>query len=269
MQQPQQMDARVSRVDWLTPDCYRLYVSADPFRLQVDAGQFFMLRRDTKDFPLLPRPFSVCSYEGTELSFLIKTIGAATRSLGASKPGETIRMTGPLGHPFPSPSKSRHTVILAGGIGIAPFPLWVQQALSQGAEAGDFSLIFGARQKEQLYDLAEFENLGVRSYLTTDDGSAGVKGNAVQCLVSAIDRGDIPRDSLIVACGPEPMLEAAWHLGRKENLDLHLSLETFMACGVGVCNGCTVLVEPDRFDGWPYAKACQQGPTFSCRLLKI
>jgi dihydroorotate dehydrogenase electron transfer subunit len=74
----------------------------------------------------------------------------------------------------------------------------------------------------------------------------------------------------LLACGPERMLEAVESLAREKGLPCWLSLETFMGCGVGICNGCPVRTVADGPIGaWPNAKCCVEGPVFSVEQVTL
>lgn len=264
-----EFEAQVDRVEWIAQDCYRFWVIPEIFIKSIEPGQFFMLRRQHSSWPLLPRPFSIYRVDGNKLGFLIKVMGTGTHSLSQAKSGEKILCVGPLGTPFPEVKKKTGFAILAGGIGIAPFAHVLDCALKNGVEAKDVDLFFGARNKDMFYDLPYYQKAGVEIRLSSDDGSAGFRGNAVDCLRQEVDAGQFNRNRPIFVCGPEKMLEAAGHLSQEKKLKMFISLETFMACGIGICNGCAVPVEPAAFAGWPYAKACREGPTFDASVLKL
>ena len=228
------------------------------------AGRFFMLSASVPGFPAIPRPFSVYRQEGTELEFLIKIMGRGTRMLADLEAGTPVRATGALGNGWPQLEGDKHLVMLAGGIGSAPFFMLIEQALARGLAPSDMTLIYGAANGGLLYDIEGFAALGVRVVAATDDGGVGFHGNALQALHEEWSDGAIPKDCRLFACGPDPMLHAVERLARERELECWLSLEGLMGCGVGICNGCPV---PTRLDGgmgdWPNAKSCVEGPVFS------
>jgi dihydroorotate dehydrogenase electron transfer subunit len=224
---------------------------------------------------------------------LIKVMGAGTAALAACTNGTPLRVVGPLGNGWPTidgngdghaRGDDRGTnrvdtrlpwVMLAGGIGSAPFYMAIEQALrgmdgAPPARRDDVAYLYGAARKGLLYDLAAFESLGVRVATCTDDGSHGVRGNVLQLLEYMQAKGELPKSVRLLACGPERMLEAVEAFARKRKLDCWLSLETVMGCGVGICNGCPV---PTRKDGplgaWPNAKCCVEGPVFSVDAVSL
>lgn len=247
-----------------------LHVTPETPLPRPDAGRFYMLRREDGLSPMIPRPFSLYRQDGAQLVFLIKVMGQGTRALAACRPGEELRLIGPLGKGWPALDSERTTVMLAGGIGSAPFYMAIQDSLAAGIAPEGLVLIYGAQTEGLLYDLETFRSLGVRVLPATDDGSHGFHGNVLACLEAEREAGRIPSDIQLLACGPEPMLAAVERHARAAGMPALLSLETLMGCGVGICNGCVV---PTREDGplgaWPNAKCCVEGPIFSTEEILV
>jgi len=242
----------------------------------VRASRFFMLKRTDGSSPFVPRPFSLYRQRGNELEFLIKVMGRGTAALAAARPGDELRLVGPLGNGWPTlDGDGPPWVMVAGGVGSAPFPLGIEQALAgmDGAtpcRPEELTLVFGARTAGMLYDLDGFLELGVRVHTATDDGSAGFHGNVVQLLQQLWKSGELPERVRFLTCGPERMMEAVGAVAEERGLPCWYSLETLMGCGVGICNGCPV---PTRGGGplgaWPNAKCCVEGPVFSAAAVTI
>lgn len=183
-------------------------------------GQFFMLEAPGR---VLPRPMSLCQALPRELAFLIDPIGPGTRALAALDPGEAIHVLGPLGNGFDLGVE--RPLLVAGGIGIAPMP-YLAETLG-GAPA-----ILGFRTEHH----AEAARL-------LSDAEVVVEPTLVTELLPP-DPGDV------LACGPEPMLDAV----RSRVPRAQLAWEARMACGYGACYGCVV----ER--GGHYARLCVEGP---------
>ncbi|HET6202709.1 MAG TPA: dihydroorotate dehydrogenase electron transfer subunit [Planctomycetota bacterium] len=265
---PRRESRRVVSVEPIAPDCFRIGVEY-PFPPDAVApAQFFMLRRSDGEGPLLPRPFSLERLRDGVLAFLVKVFGRGSRALAAVTPGASLDLTGPLGRGFPPVREEEGVVMVAGGIGIAPFAHLVDHALAGGVKPESMRLVFGSSNAASLYALPLYESLGIRLVLSTDDGSRGFRGNAVACYAAELDARRIDARTPVLACGPERMLHAFARLARPRALRAFVSVETFMACGVGICNGCSVPVDPARFGGWPYAKACREGPVFQVADLR-
>jgi dihydroorotate dehydrogenase electron transfer subunit len=175
---------------------------------------------------LLPRPMSLCLAPAGELAFLIDPIGPGTRSLCAARPGDEIAVLGPLGNgfePVPRP------LLVGGGIGVAPFPY-----LSEWLGAPPAVL-------------------GFRSAWHAE--AASLVPNAEVVLEPVYVTETMPRGHDVLACGPEPMLEAV----RRLEPDAQLAWEAPMACGFGACFGCVVEV-----DG-RLKRLCIEGPVLWSR----
>ena len=237
------------------------------------AGRFFMLRPIEGLAPAIPRPFSVYRQlaDGT-LEFLVKLVGPGTRALGAAPVGAELLAVGPLGNGLdPLDEPGPPWVLLAGGIGSAPFFMGIERALAGRSgvppvapDAPDaITMIYGAGTAEMLYEFERFAALGVPLLAATDDGTRGFHGNVVQLLIERWESGALPREVRLAACGPEPMMRALAREAERRELECVLSLETLMGCGVGICNGCAV---PTRREGalgdWPVRKCCVDGPVF-------
>jgi len=268
--------AQVVAVEPCGDDAILLRVRPADSLSPVRASRFFMLRREDGLSPLIPRPYSVYRDHGGELEFLVKVMGRGSQALAKTRPGEQLRLIGPLGNGWPTlDGDGPPWVMLAGGVGSAPFLMGIQQALAgmDGASAcrpDQLWYLFGAATAGLLYDLDAFEATGVNVRTATVDGSHGRTGNVLQLLDELQERGELPREVRLLACGPEPMLEAVEHLARERGLACWLSLETLMGCGVGICNGCPVPTVPDGpLGSWSNAKCCVEGPVFSVEAVTL
>ncbi len=262
--------AEVISVEPCGADGVLLRIRPEVALADLHGGRFFMLRREDALSPGIPRPFSLYFEEDGELVFLIKVLGRGTRALGDSRPGDGLRLIGPLGNGWPEFSSGKALVMLAGGIGSAPFFVGIEDALRAGVSATDITLIYGAANAGFLYDFERFLTLGVRVLAATDDGSQGFHGNVLECLAEEQAAGRVPRDAELYACGPGPMLAAVERHALATGVPAWLSLEELMGCGVGICNGCPV---PTKADGplgeWGNAKCCVEGPVFSAAAISL
>ncbi len=266
----------VVRVDPCGDDGVILAVRPEHELPPVRASRFFMLKRTDALSPLIPRPFSVYRQRGDVLEFLIKIMGRGTRALAEARPGQELRLVGPLGNGWPTlDGAGAPWVMLAGGVGSAPFFMGIEQGLAgmDGAKPAareSISYLFGAARKGLLYDLEAFLELGVRTFAATDDGSQGFRGNVVQLLLELWRKEELPERVRLLACGPDRMLEAVETLARERGLEAWLSLETVMGCGVGICNGCPVATRPEGpLGAWPNAKCCVEGPVFKTDAITL
>jgi dihydroorotate dehydrogenase electron transfer subunit len=258
------LEGKVAAVVKVGADGARLDVRVAAAVPRVRPSQFFMVRPGAGAGPLLARPFSLYlrspGADGDLFSFLLKVIGPGTRALAALETGSPVSLVGPLGNGFPKVARGERLACVAGGVGIATFPLVFEEAIASGADPNDLTLCFGAATESLLYEIDRYQRYGVRVRAATDDGSHGARGTALDLLRRECEGSAPPK--WIFACGPERMLEAVAAYCRGRGLECHLSLETRMGCGTGVCNACAVPVRPAGNGGWPVAKACREGPVF-------
>ena len=182
-------------------------------------GQFFMLEAPGR---VLPRPFSLCLAPRGELGFLVDPVGPGTVAIAALEPGERIAVFGPLGNGFRL--DVQRPVLVGGGIGIAPFPY-----LSEALERPPAILGFRSADHAQAAELVPNAQVVIDPVLVTEA---------------------MPLDRDVLACGPEPMLEAVRALAPTAQL----ACEAPMACGYGACYGCVVPVDGEL------VRLCVEGP---------
>ncbi|MCK9357335.1 MAG: hypothetical protein M0R22_09380 [Dehalococcoidia bacterium] len=238
---------------------------------EAQPGQFVMVR--CGKLPLR-RPLSVHAAGAGRVAVLFRVSGQGTTWLASREPGEMVDMTGPLGVGYRAPSTPSRVLLLAGGLGIAPLNFLA----SRLARSHDVLLVQGARTEGELYESASGVGRhlpgggipsSVRRLVTTDDGSAGARGSAVQAALPHLDWAD-----RIYICGPVAMCSAARRCaegGRgvapedgaslstkaaQRLLDAEVSLELRMGCGVGACYACSIPTVRGRL------KVCRDGPVF-------
>jgi NAD(P)H-flavin reductase len=175
-------------------------------------GQFFMLEAPGR---LLPRPMSLCQAPRGELAFLLEAVGPGTRALAATEPGDEIHVFGPLGNGYRLDVEK--PLLVGGGIGVAPLPYLSEQLGGPPAILG-----FRSDWHAEAAALVPNAEVVVEPTLVTEPLS------------------DVVTDSYkVLACGPEPMLEAVRELAP----DAQLAWEAPMACGYGACYGCSVEID--------------------------
>ncbi len=217
-------------------------------------GQFLNIRAVQGWSPLLlRRPLSISRVVGSSIELLYGVVGRGTTTLAAQHPGDKIDMLGPLGTPFGYDDAFETAVVVAGGLGIAPFPFLTDYLEKKRASILTF---VGSRSLFKT-DSLHLKNV---SY-ATDDGSKGFKGTVVDCLAGYLRARTLPTPK-VFGCGPTKMLSSLSTLAQAKGLKCELSLEGDMACGIGICQGCPV----ERKNGTKkYALVCTDGPTFDCR----
>ena len=260
--------ARVSAQAPASARYHHLRLHCPEIARRAQPGQFVMLACGPESAgagaTLLPRPLALLDAQGDEISLLYFVAGAGTARLNgvAMVAGAELRIIGPLGRGFqPIPGVEAH-LLLGGGSGVAPLVFFMRRFASGAQGQAPWHLVLAARTAEHL---AREEVVRVPGFLhrATDDGSAGLKGTAVDALRQLL-AGDLKgRKAGLYAAGPEPMMKAAAQVGRELHLPVRVSLESRMACGVGVCRACVVDGSaPHPKTGLRRRTVCQDGPVF-------
>jgi dihydroorotate dehydrogenase electron transfer subunit len=231
-----------------------------------------MLRLLGTSDPLLGRPFALFDTvlddghaTGIDIGYVV--VGKLTRRLSTLRPGDDLEAWGPLGNTFPDLTGPGQVGLVAGGIGQTPFLAYSRELLGQRGYGGRparrqvqrVSLYYGVRSAELAAGVEDFRAAGVAVHLATDDGSLGFKGFVTQLL----ETHEPPQH--LLGCGPQPMLKALAALAQRWGVPCHLSLETPMACGVGICFSCVTRVRTHA--GWDYRRICVDGPIFDAAQL--
>lgn len=261
-------------------DTFRVRVRCPEIATRIVPGQFVMLRLPRTDDPLLGRPLAfydtVVESGGSPvgLDIVYVAVGKMTRRLARLEPGAELEIWGPLGNGFPS-TETSHLVIVAGGIGQTPFLALAREYLGlreygeprrRVPRAKKVTLCYGVRTAEHLAGVEDFEQLGVEVHISTDDGSAGHRGLVTELVRPAIAARDLP--SRIVCCGPEAMMKRAAEVACELGVSCQVSLESPMACGIGVCFSCVAKVR-DASGAWDYRRTCVEGPVFDAREIEF
>jgi len=254
-------------------DTYRVRFGCPQIATTVLPGQFIMIRLAGTDDPLLGRPFALydtvvdadgCAW-GLDVVYL--AVGKMTRRLVGLAGSEPLEVWGPLGNGFP-PTATEHLVMVAGGIGQTPLLAVAHEYLGLRTygdpprsvpRASAVTLCYGARSKDYFAGVEDFRAAGVEVRLSTDDGSLGHHG-PVTDLIAPVVTGS-PSACRIVCCGPEPMMEATGRIARELGVPCQVSLETPMACGIGICFSCVARIR-DASGTWDYRRTCVEGPVF-------
>jgi len=224
-------------------------------------GQFVTVQvnnEGTGCVPVLRRPFAISNVKKDRFEFIFDEVGKGTKLLKkAVKEEKYLNILGPLGNGFDLKSEKKQKLLIAGGIGIAPIKRLVQYFSTTDCRV---TLIWGNRNKTGFFDTDYFINQNIKLLICTDDGSMGFEGNVVDLLESEIKNKNLNNlsDYDIFVVGPDPMMKAVCVSVGKKNTVCQVSLETPMACGMGVCQGCAVKKKNE--DG--YFLVCKDGPVF-------
>jgi len=223
---------------------------------------------------LLRRPFSLAGRrdgkDGTEIDIIHRVVGVGTDWLSRLCPGDTVNVLGPLGNRFILPPAGTTALLVSGGVGIPPM-LYLATALV-GMPAVAFSgalmrdllplriVAEASPEGEPSFCIGEFADCGIRSVISTDDGSFGYTGFVTGALERYLD---LQPDGhfIIYTCGPEPMLKRVAAIAEQRGIPCQIAVERAMACGMGTCQSCVIRAKaPGR--EWVYKLACTDGPVF-------
>ena len=230
-----------------------MWLQADHMADISRPGQFLSLY--TRDgSKLLPRPISICEIdrENRRIRLVYRVTGknTGTESFARLHPGVPVEVLGPLGNGFPlDAAEGKRVLLMGGGIGIPPM---LETAKELRAEK---TAILGYR--DELFLNEEFAEYA-EVYVSTEDGSAGTKGNVLNVVKEKGLEADV-----IFACGPAPMLRAIKQYAEEKQIPCWISMEERMACGVGACLACVCRSrEIDEHSQVHNKRVCKDGPVF-------
>lgn len=280
---PLHQPARVEGQRRLAPGTWLLRLSVPSFP-EALPGQFVMLRVTDGGDPLLGRAMAIYRLDRSRsrvvIEIVYRVIGRGTALLAGVDRGRSLWLLGPLGRPFPDPPAHGRPLLVGGGTGIASLHLLARHLLGRGRGAPGgrreaITVLVGARTRREVLCRADFAALGARVLVATDDGTLGTRGFVTalleQTLADGARRGR--PTGMVYACGPTPMMAAAWRICERTAVPCQVSLEGPMACGFGVCLGCAVpcRVEdpaaPVRSPRDRFKLVCTDGPVFDASIL--
>jgi dihydroorotate dehydrogenase electron transfer subunit len=239
----------------LCTDHYLLVLKDDGLSKTVLPGQFINILINHREELLLRRPFSIAraNPEQSSVEIVYRVVGKGTTTMKSLPPGTIVDLLGPLGKGFSLLEQPMECLLIGGGVGIAP--LWgLAKSLSQGRNR--IIALLGFRSCDYIYGIDVFRDYGVETFVTTDDGSSGLKGFASDHLEEILRR----RIDRAYVCGPPLMLKAIIPMLRRANIKGEVSVEEKMGCGFGACLSCVVNV---RINGAvEKQRACTEGPVF-------
>jgi len=284
------VSTRIATHRCIAKDTWRLTVEAPELASRTVPGQFFMVRIAGRTDPLIGRALAMydrhLNQDGQPhaVSVVYTVKGKFTQALSKCLAGDQVELWGPLGNSF-STEPTDHLILVAGGVGQTPMLTLASAALGkssygspsqQNGYAKKVTLCYGARTKEYLAGVPDFEKACSEVRIATDDGSQGHHGRVTDLLRTLLDAeksmresGHISNSSLLVriaCCGPEPMMEAVSKIALEYSVPCELSLETPMACGIGICFTCVAKIK--QADGeWDYQRTCIEGPVFEAERI--
>lgn len=244
--------ADITGVTKIADGIYSMWIKEKEMASRAKAGQFVSLYcRDGSR--LLPRPISICGIdrENGILRLVYRVVGTGTKEFSRLNPGDKIEVMGPLGNGFTQ--EGSEILVIGGGIGIPPMLELARELSLDGTRK--VQIVLGYR--DILFLKEEFEPYGT-VYISTEDGSAGTKGN----VIDAIKENGLCGD-MIYACGPTPMLRGIKAYAMEHGITAQISMEERMACGIGACLACVCQsAEQDPHTHVNNKRICKDGPVF-------
>jgi len=244
----------------ISREIYETVFKSDVISSSSLPGQFINILPNSNWDKVMRRPMSIASQGSGKISIIYKAIGDGTHVMANWKRGDEVDIIGPLGN-YWCEYETTFPILIGGGVGIAPI-LNLHHLLIENNI--DHVLIMGARTKEEHFLKHEPKQ---NIYMSTDDGRLGLKGNVIDAIQSIYENKNLPENAKIFSCGPPLMMESVRSYAIDNQLACDLALETIMACGFGICQGCTVIKKFDDQIEHSYrnhfALACMDGPIFN------
>ena len=188
----------------------------------------------------LRRPISVYDADKKSVTIIYKVVGKGTEAMRNMKPGEKLDVLTGLGNGYDTAVSGDAPLLIGGGVGVPPLYMLAKELIAAGKKV---SVILGFNTKAEVFCEEEFKQLGAEVFVTTVDGSYGIKG----CVTNAMPKGY----THFYTCGPEPMLKAVY---KATETDGQFSFEERMGCGFGACMGCSCKTVTG------YKRICKDGP---------
>lgn len=243
---PYQQDCEILSLRALNEKAYELILRAGDIARDAACGQFVNV--SCGEGHLLRRPISICEAKEDQLRLVFEVRGEGTAWLAGRRAGECVSVLGPLGRGFDVAGK--RVLFIGGGIGVPPL-LWAAKC----AEKADAALGFAADSRAIL--LADFAACCGEAAVATDDGSLGLRGNAMDAARALLERN---KYDVLCVCGPKILLKVAAQAAEELGIPCQVSMEERMGCGVGACLVCAC----DMNDG-SRRHVCKDGPVFDSK----
>ena len=221
----------------LTETVYKMKLQGDVSDI-TSSGQFVNIKLDGL---YLRRPISVCDCEGDVLTLIYKVVGKGTEQMAKMTAGEELNILTGLGNGYDISLSGDKPLLLGGGVGVPPLYMLAKKLIAEGKKV---SVVLGFNTKEEVFCEEDFKALGADVFVTTVDGSYGIKGFVTDAMKD-IDY------SYFYTCGPEPMLKAIFKVSATSG---QFSFEERMGCGFGACMGCSCKTVTG------YKRICKDGP---------
>ncbi|MDI6891505.1 MAG: dihydroorotate dehydrogenase electron transfer subunit [Actinomycetota bacterium] len=241
--------ARVESNAKVVHGVHRLRLSSSEIALEAEPGQFVhVLCGENRDY-ILRRPFSVHRVQNGSFDLLIQVVGKGTTYLSQLESGDALDIMGPIGRGFEFTGNFEKSLLVAGGIGVAPLVFLAERLREDGKET---HFLYGAATREGLVCLEDLSTVVQKVFSVTEDGSFGYEGLLTEFFGEAFQEYNPDR---IFACGPEEMLRKVAE-STAGTVPCQVSLERKMACGIGACLSCVCRTREG------YRRVCVDGPVF-------
>ncbi len=221
----------------IAKDVFKMVLSGNTDDITA-SGQFVNIKLDGF---YLRRPISVCDYDKNELTLIYKTVGEGTAAMSRYENGTELDILTGLGNGYDTSLSGEKPLLLGGGVGVPPLYNLCKKLIAEGKKP---TVILGFNSADDVFYENEFKALGADVYVTTADGSYGIKGFVTDAM-AGLDY------SFFYTCGPEPMLKAIYNVS---NTSGQLSFEERMGCGFGACMGCSCKTK------YGNKRICKDGP---------
>ncbi len=202
------------------------------------SGQFVNIKIDGF---FLRRPISVCDYDENSLTLIYKIVGEGTQVMSEYAPGKELDILTGLGNGYDLTVSGENPLLIGGGVGVPPMYNLCRKLVAEGKKP---SVILGFNSKDDMFYEQEFKDLGAEVYVTTADGSYGIKGFVTDAMKDL-------EYSYFFTCGPEVMMKAIYDISKTEG---QFSFEERMGCGFGACMGCSCKTK------YGNKRICKDGP---------
>lgn len=251
--------------DEVAEDFFLARLEAPHIAAHAQPGQFVNVEVNAGVAPFLRMPLSVCAVHRQIncIDVLYQNMGLKSGELSRCRVGEQLRCLGPLGKAFSPVSPPMRSVLVGGGIGVPPMIFLGSELIKKGVEV---ALLVGARSAAKHLADSFFQGAATRLGRATDDGSLGHHGLVTELLQRELAAGPCA----VYTCGPHAMIEAVARACVERDVPCQVSLEEYMACGIGICVGCVVRVEnADANNAYAdYKRICVDGPVFDAREIR-
>ncbi len=222
----------------IAPNVYEMILGGDTSDITA-TGQFVNIKLDGF---YLRRPISVCDFAEGELKIIYKVVGEGTEYMSKLANGAKLDVLTGLGNGYNMEKSGETPLLIGGGVGVPPLYALAKRLASQGKKV---KVILGFNTESEIFYENEFKAIGADVYVTTADGSYGIKGFVTNAFEA------VGEYTHIFTCGPEPMLKAVYNASATSG---QFSFEERMGCGFGACMGCSCKTK------YGNKRICKDGP---------